>query len=91
MNDTENAGANKVTLNDLKAGEAGNLSSMSSSHPLCSRLSELGFQVGTPIQVVRKSLFGGPIQIKIRNSNFAIRRNEAELISVTKTVPTTYQ
>ena len=86
MNDAESL--DKMTLNDLRPGEHANLSSMNSAHPLCSRLLELGFEKGTLVQVVRKSLFGGPIQIKIRNSNYAIRRNEAALISVTKENPT---
>jgi len=46
------------------------------------RLAELGFMPGETVKMLRKSLGGEPIAVRIGNSTFALRRHEAEHISV---------
>ena len=46
------------------------------------RLLEMGFTRGTKIKVLQKSIKNGPIEIEIRNSKLAIRREEAANILV---------
>ena len=46
------------------------------------RLREMGFTPSTEIQIVGKSLFGGPIEIMIRGYLISLRKSEASKIIV---------
>jgi ferrous iron transport protein A len=52
------------------------------------RLMEMGVVPGAPIRVVRTAPLGDPIQICIRNYHLALRRIEAETITVQEVVQT---
>jgi Fe2+ transport system protein FeoA len=52
------------------------------------RLMEMGVVPGAPICVVRTAPLGDPIQICIRNYHLALRRIEAETITVQEVVQT---
>ena len=47
-----------------------------------STVSELGLVAGSKVRLVKKNPFGGPIQIKLNNSYLAIRKEDAQMISV---------
>jgi ferrous iron transport protein A len=49
---------------------------------------EMGVVPGAPIRVVRTAPLGDPIQICIRNYHLALRRIEAETITVQEVVQT---
>jgi ferrous iron transport protein A len=51
------------------------------SHGL--RLMELGVVPGAPVRVVRSAPLGDPIQICVRDYHLALRRSEAQSITVT--------
>ena len=72
----------KTPLHELRAGESAILSEIAETLPLRQRLLDLGWSSGTPIQIVRKSLFGDPIQFQVRESQFAIRKYDAAQIQV---------
>lgn len=46
------------------------------------RLSEMGFTNGAEGTVVRKALFGDPIQVSIMNYNLSLRKAEAAGIEI---------
>jgi ferrous iron transport protein A len=46
------------------------------------RLMEMGVVPGAPIRVVRTAPLGDPLEIRVRNYHLALRRNEAQAISV---------
>ena len=47
------------------------------------QLADIGFHVGEPVQVLRRSLFGGdPLVVRIGASTFALRRAEAACVRV---------
>ncbi|MCS6764218.1 MAG: ferrous iron transport protein A [Candidatus Protistobacter heckmanni] len=51
---------------------------------LRTRLMELGFVPGEPIQVVAESFPGGdPIAVRLGNTTFALRRHEAAMVRTT--------
>jgi Fe2+ transport system protein FeoA len=46
------------------------------------RLSDMGFTQGAAGSVVRRGVFGGPMQVRILNYDILIRRSEARGIEV---------
>ena len=47
------------------------------------QLADIGFIPGEQVTVLRRNMFGGdPIMVRIGLSNFALRKQEAELIEV---------
>jgi len=73
-----------LTLYDLNINKPAKINSLSSSNVFCNRLSEMGVLPGSLVRVVKKNPFGGPIEIKLNNSYLAIRKEDAELISISK-------
>lgn len=47
------------------------------------RLREMGLVPGTQVKMVRRAPFGDPIEIQVRGSNLAMRREEAIHIEIT--------
>lgn len=85
--------ANEFSLDQLKVGQSGLVSSIRQftqiDEKLVHRLMEIGFIPGEPLQVLHKGFFGGePIAVKIGQSTFALRRFEAALIFVIPHLPT---
>jgi ferrous iron transport protein A len=54
---------------------------------LPARLRELGFLDGEEVKVLACGLSGGPIAVRIGESTFALRRREAECITVRTLAP----
>ncbi len=51
--------------------------------PIASRLRELGFVAGEPVQVMAAAPFGGdPLLVQIGYTRFALRRSEAARVRV---------
>jgi len=75
-------------LSDLPPGITARVTAISSSAKnkatpqLLRRLSELGFLRGEAVRVLRRIAGGEPIAVRIGGSTFALRRHEAECISV---------
>jgi ferrous iron transport protein A len=56
-----------------------------SPDPVAARLRDLGFVAGEPVRIAAKAPFGGdPLLIAIGTTRFALRRNEAERVLVTR-------
>jgi len=76
-----------VPLTDLNPGDSGTVKGLSGDLPLQSRLVEMGILPGTQVRLVKKSPFGGPLAIKVRNYYISVRLDEAHSIQVEITKP----
>lgn len=65
------------SLDQLKPGEAGVISTLSGDEDVLLRLMEMGLVEGTPITMVRYAPMGDPIEITARGYHLSIRRAEA--------------
>lgn len=71
-----------VTLADLAVGAAAKVSAVQLWDSLGDRLVELGLTPGAPIAVLRRGLFGGPVQVRIRDFALSLNRVQARAILV---------
>jgi ferrous iron transport protein A len=76
-----------TTLDSLKAGQSGTVIHLAPAIggdgvDVPRRLMELGFVPGERIRVLKRSLPGGPLAVKVGQSTFALRRFEAALVSI---------
>jgi len=70
--DSINSG-NKVTIRKLHA-----------SGKLMHKLLDMGFIIGSNIEIVREAPLFDPMELKIQNYNISLRKSEANLIEVIK-------
>lgn len=71
-----------LPLSCLKAGSRARIERYQSSDPALRRFRELGMLPGTVIRVVRLAPLGDPIEIAVGASLFSLRKEQAELITV---------
>lgn len=73
-----------VPLSSLKRGEAARLIAFQREEDMtiCRRLFDLGFHVGTEIEMVRRAPIGGPIVFRVAGAELLLRRSEADRILV---------
>ncbi len=72
----------ELTLNMLLPGESGTIVHIGTTGPIRRRFMDMGIIEGVEVQLVRTAPFGDPVQIKVRNSHIAMRRSEAETITI---------
>lgn len=73
-----------LTVSHLKIGEMATLVEIDPLHQHRNRLIEMGFTSGSPLKIVRKAIFGDPILIRVKNSQFAIRKADAGFIRIAR-------
>ena len=71
-----------VRLADLRPGEAGIVTSITTVGRIAARLMELGLVPGASVSVLRKAPFGDPVQYRVRGSVISMRAAEAACVSV---------
>lgn len=69
-------------LTSLAAGQNGVVAELHLPADMRARLLELGLTAGTPVQLLRFAPLGDPVEIKVRGSNFSLRRHEAAQVLV---------
>lgn len=69
-------------LPELLPGESGTVFGLVGDLPLQSRLVEMGILPGSPIRLVKKSPFNGPLALKVRDYYISVRLDEAQSIQV---------
>ena len=79
------AHAEPLTLARLASGEAASILGLDVSPELRKRLIALGIQSGKRIKVIRRGALGGPIHVRVSTTEIVLRREEADLISVSRT------
>lgn len=73
-----------IDLNQLTSGESGKIVRILGKGSLKKRLREMGVTSGQIIRVMKAAPLDDPIEIKIRNYNLSLRRDEAVNIEVVK-------
>lgn len=71
-----------MTLLRLKNGESARVKMLDSQSKNYHRFLELGFTPGEMVTVLRRAPLGGPLQVKIRDTHFAIGRSDAGCIHI---------
>lgn len=74
---------NNRALTDLPIGTDAKVVSILGNNAITRRLMEMGVVPGVGIKVVKTAPFGDPMEIRIRGYSLAVRRNEADSITVT--------
>jgi len=69
-----------VKLSELSVNDCATISHVGDLKP---RLLEMGLIPGTKIRFIKRTPFGGPIEVKVRDFYLSIRLNDAKSIWVT--------
>ena len=73
-----------MCLYDLKIGEFGTINNITGDSKLTKRPSALGLTKGTKIQYTGIAPLGDPIIVNLRGFNLALRKKDAEKITLQK-------
>ncbi len=73
-----------IKIADLKIGQSALVDNIveNCDKKLKQRLRDMGFVSGQKITILKKSIFGDPIKISIKNYEISIRKKEADLIKI---------
>jgi ferrous iron transport protein A len=70
------------SLDQLRPGQRGRISSLMGSDALVQRLMEMGLFEGEEIEVIALAPLGDPIEIRLGDSRLSLRRSEAARVQV---------
>jgi len=71
-----------MTLDQVNAGGQARVVSISGSGRISKRLMEMGVVPGIVITIVKSAPFGDPVQIRLLGYSMAVRRSEAQAVTV---------
>ena len=71
------------SLDILPIGAQARVTGVSGTGAVARRLIEMGVVPGAPVRVIKAAPLGDPIEIRVRGYHLALRRTEAQTISVT--------
>src|SRR5215211_9250167 len=71
-----------VSLDALEAGRHARVTAVSGSGALARRLMEMGVVPGAPVRVIKAAPLGDPLEVRVRDYHLALRRSEAQTVSV---------
>jgi ferrous iron transport protein A len=74
--------AKELTLARLPAGARARVVAINGSGVIARRLMEMGVVPGAPVRVIKVAPLGDPMEVRVRGYHLALRRSEAETISV---------
>lgn len=69
-------------LNQIPNGVPARVVSVGGTGAIARRLMEMGIVPGAPVCVVKSAPFGDPLEVRVRGYHLALRRSEAQTISV---------
>ena len=70
------------SLAHLPVGVEARVISVNGSSAVARRLMEMGVVPGAPVRVIKTAPLGDPLEIRVRGYHLALRRSEAQTISV---------
>lgn len=73
---------NIVKLADMKPGVIGVVEALKGHGNIQHRLVDMGVVKGSHITVVKVAPLGDPVEVKVKGTALALRKNEAAMISV---------
>ncbi|MCA1593312.1 MAG: ferrous iron transport protein A [Acidobacteria bacterium] len=76
------AAAAPLSLDSLPAGVTARVLNVNGMGAVARRLMEMGVVPGAPVRVIKAAPLGDPIEVRVRNYHLAVRRSEAQTISV---------
>ena len=71
-----------VSLDRLSVGARARVISVRGAGAVARRLMEMGVVPGAPVRVIKSAPLGDPLEVRVRNYHLALRRSEAQTISV---------
>lgn len=71
-----------VSLDSLQAGTHARVLAVRGAGAVARRLMEMGVVPGAPVRVVKAAPLGDPLEIRVRNYHLALRRSEAQTVTV---------
>ena len=71
------------SLAHLPVGVEARVISVNGSSAVARRLMEMGVVPGAPVRVIKTAPLGDPLEIRVRGYHLALRRTEAQTITVT--------
>ncbi|KUH56868.1 ferrous iron transport protein A [Megasphaera sp. DJF_B143] len=71
-----------VKLADMKPGVSGVVEALKGHGNIQHRLVDMGVVKGSHITVVKVAPLGDPVEVKVKGTALALRKNEAAMISV---------
>jgi ferrous iron transport protein A len=71
-----------VSLDRLRAGTPARVLAVKGTGAIARRLMAMGVVPGAPVRVVKAAPLGDPLEVRVRNYHLALRRSEAQTISV---------
>ena len=71
-----------VSLDALEAGRHARVTAVRGSGAVARRLMEMGVVPGAPVRVIKSAPLGDPLEVRVRNYHLALRRSEAQTVSV---------
>src|SRR5215207_6163211 len=78
----EASGPAAFSLDALEAGRHARVTAVRGSGAVARRLMEMGVVPGAPVRVIKAAPLGDPLEVRVRNYHLALRRSEAQTISV---------
>ena len=72
----------RLVLSALAIGRRGRLLAVREPGAVGERILEMGLTPGTEVRVLRRSLLGGVLQVKVRDTVLSLRRSQADQIDV---------
>ena len=82
MKRAEPLGPAAVSLDALEAGTHARVTAVRGSGAVARRLMEMGVVPGAPVRVIKAAPLGDPLEVRVRNYHLALRRSEAQTVSV---------
>ena len=73
---------NVIKLSDMHVGSSGIVEALEGHGNIQHRLVDMGVVKGSHISVVKVAPLGDPVEIKVKGTELALRKNEAAMISV---------
>jgi ferrous iron transport protein A len=74
--------ASELSLAKLPFGAQARVIAVSGDSAVTRRLMEMGVVPGAPVRVIKAAPLGDPIEVRVRGYHLALRRTEAQTISV---------
>ncbi|HEX8499008.1 MAG TPA: ferrous iron transport protein A [Pyrinomonadaceae bacterium] len=71
-----------VSLDSLDAGTPARVLAVRGEGAVARRLMEMGVVPGAPVRVIKAAPLGDPLEVRVRNYHLALRRSEAQTITV---------
>lgn len=70
------------SLAQLPIGVEASVVSIDGRSALARRMMEMGLVPGAPVRIIKAAPFGDPLEISVRRYNLALRRSEAQIVTV---------